>query len=502
MNSRPTTREPRLRMRRVGGLCLLPAVLAALSGCVVGPDFTRPAPSPTAGYSRSAITLPPAGSADVQQHLQLGEQVVAQWWSLFESPQLNDTLATAIAGSPTLDTARATLAEAQQAMVAARGALYPQVALGAGASRTRAGTSGNTGSGHVVDTLFSIGPTVTYDADLFGGIRRQIEEQTALAQFERYELAAAWLSLTGNAVMQAVNIASAREQIDALKDVISADLHDLELVQIEQEAGKAATTDVLSAQSQLAADRALMPPLEQQLSTADDALTVLVGKTPAEWRPPKFGLDQFKLPVDLPVSVPSAMVHERPDILAAEAQLHAASAAIGVATAQLYPDITLSASWTQAAANLGGVLDRSNGLWALTGGVSAPLFHGGALEAQKQQAVDAYAAQLGTYRQTVLAAFGQVADTLRALKHDAEALDAQRNALDAARASLELSQESYRFGQSSFLQVLDAQRLFGQARLGYAKVRGQRYLDSAQLFVAMGGGWRSLDDPAMNPARQ
>jgi NodT family efflux transporter outer membrane factor (OMF) lipoprotein len=203
------------------------------------------------------------------------------------------------------------------------------------------------------------------------------------------------------------------------------------------------------------------------------------------------------LPTELPVSLPSILVHERPDILAAEAQLHAASAAIGVATAQLYPNVTLTASWNQASTSPGTLFEGSNSLWSVGAGLTAPLFRGGTLTAQHREAVDAFAAQLGIYRQTVLQAFGQVAVTLQALEHDATALDAQREALDAAQASLELSQESYKEGQASFLQVLQAQRLFGQARLGYAEAKSQRYLDTAQLFEAMGGAWQDWKDAAM-----
>ncbi|MGO8919407.1 MAG: efflux transporter outer membrane subunit [Stellaceae bacterium] len=477
---------------------VLLSMLAVLSGCIVGPDFSRPEPSPAAGYAPSPISLPAAGPTDVQQHLLPGNPVIAQWWELFRSPALDDTLALAIDGSPTLDTARATLAQAQQAIAAARGALYPQADLGAGATRERASTGLSEGSAHIVGNLFTVGPTISYGPDVFGGVHRQVEQQTALAEVQRYELAAAYLSLTGNAVIEAIDIASAREQIAAAKDIIAVDENNVELVRVEQEAGKAATTDVLSAQSQLAADRALLPPIEQQLSVAYDALTILVGKTPAEWTPPAFDLDALHLPTELPVSLPSMFVHERPDILAAEAQLHAASAAIGVATAQLYPSITLTASWTQAAGTTGALFNGSSGLWSVAAGLTAPLFHGGTLEAQRQEAVDAFVAQLGTYRQTVLQAFGQAADTLRALEHDAQALDAQRNALDTAQASLELSQESYKAGQANFLQVLVAQRLFEQARLGYAQAKSQRYLDTAQLFEAMGGAWRDWKDPAIS----
>jgi NodT family efflux transporter outer membrane factor (OMF) lipoprotein len=477
---------------------VLPGVLAVLLGCTVGPDFSRPEPSPAAGYAPAPISLPTAGPSDVQQKLLPGGEVVGQWWELFRSPPLDDTLALAIQGSPTLDTARATLAQAQQAIAAVTGALYPQLDLAAGAARERVGTGLSSGSSRVVGNLFSVGPTVSFGPDVFGGVRRQIEQQAALAELQRYELAAAYLSLTGNAVIQAIDIASARQQIEAVKDIIAVDENNLELVRIEQAAGKAATTDVLSAQSQLAADRALLPPIEQQLSAAADALTILVGKTPAEWAPPAFDLETLHLPTELPVSLPSSFVRERPDILAAEAQLHAASAAIGVATAQLYPNVTLTASWTQAAGSMGGLFEGANALSSVAAGLTAPLFHGGTLEAQRQEAIDAFLAQLATYRQTVLQAFGQVADTLRALEHDAEALDAQRNSLDTAQASLELSQESYKEGQANFLQVMEAQRLFEQARLGYAQARGQRYLDTAQLFEAMGGAWREWKEPAMS----
>ncbi len=209
----------------------------------------------------------------------------------------------------------------------------------------------------MVDNLFSIGPTVSFGPDIFGGVRRKVEQQTALADVRRYELAAAYLTLCGNAVIQAIGIASAHEQINAVTDIIAVDQLNLELVQIEQEAGKVAMTDVLSARSQLAADCALLLPLAQQLSAAGDALTILVGKTPAEWTPPAFDFETLHLPTELPVSLPSILIHERPDILAGEAQLHAASAAIGVAAAQLYPSVTLTASLTQAAAFSGALFE-------------------------------------------------------------------------------------------------------------------------------------------------
>jgi len=223
------------------------------------------------------------------------------------------------------------------------------------------------------------------------------------------------------------------------------------------------------------------------LNVAEHALAVLLGKAPAEWTPPDLDLETIALPEELPLTLPSSLVRQRPDILAAEAQLHAASAAIGVATAQLYPDLTLSAAWTQQSGALGTFLDPASAAWSIGASLTAPLFHGGTLEAQRRAAVEGFNAELAVYRQTVLQSFGQVADVLRALEHDAELVAAERRALDTAEASLKLTQDSFSAGQATFLQVLVAQRLYQEARLGYVRARAQRYLDTAQLYVALGG---------------
>jgi NodT family efflux transporter outer membrane factor (OMF) lipoprotein len=212
-----------------------------------------------------------------------------------------------------------------------------------------------------------------------------------------------------------------------------------------------------------------------------------VGRTPAEWMPPAFTFDDMKLPTDLPLTLPSQLVRARPDILAAEAQLHAASAAIGVATAQLYPSLTLSGAWTTTGTSRSDLFSSSSDVWSIASGLTAPLFHGGTLRAEQRAAVQTFAAQLASYRQTVLLAFGQVADALKALEHDAQSTEAQQAALEASRASLELTQQSYEAGQTSFLQVLVTQRLFLQARLGFARAQGQRYLDTALFFLVLGG---------------
>jgi NodT family efflux transporter outer membrane factor (OMF) lipoprotein len=461
-----------------------------LSGCAVGPDFVPPASPEVRTYTSSATpeTLAP-GFGETEQHVGIGQAISAQWWELFRSPQLNEAVRQAIADNQTLAAAKATLAQAQEALAQARAAFYPQVNASASVTRQQTSSSRSEVRQTSVFNLFSLGPSVSYSPDVFGGTRRYVEQEAALAESQDYQLAAAYLTLTGNVVSQAINIAGTRLQIEAAEKIVSDDENNLSLVRTKFDAGKAAQTDVLTAETQLATDRAQLPPLRQQLSTARHALSVLLGKFPAEWSPPDFDLAELTLPGDLPVSLPSEVVHQRPDILAAEAQLHAASAAIGVATAQLYPSITLSASAGQQALTADALFESSSTIWSLGSGLTAPIFQGGALEAQKRGAIDAFRSSLATYRQTVLQAFGQVADTLEALGHDADLVADQRQALDVATASLALQRLSYAAGKSDFLQLLVSERLDQQARLGYASAQAQRYQDTTQLFVAMGGGW-------------
>ncbi|HVO90621.1 MAG TPA: efflux transporter outer membrane subunit [Casimicrobiaceae bacterium] len=460
-----------------------------LTGCAVGPEFSRPQPPESASYSAQPFDLPEAGEADPAQTLATGKAVATKWWSLFQSPELDQLLERTVTTSPTLQAAKASVAQAQHLVAAAQGGLYPQVDVTASAQRQRTGSVGGAGDAHVIADVYSIGPEVTLNTDLFGGIRRTVEQQAALAEYQRYQLAGAYLALTGDVVVQAIDIAAAREEMQAVREIVAIDERNLELVQIAQEAGKVARVDVLAAQSQLASDRALIPPIEQQIDVARDALAVLAGRSPGEWRAPDFDFSELALPTELPVTLPSALVRERPDILASEAQLHAANAAIGIATAHLYPDIVLSASWTEESATLGRLFSGSAGLWSLAAELLAPVFHGGTLEAQRQAAIAAYAAQLGSYHAIVAQGFGQVADGLHALAHDADALAAQQSALATAQATLELTQESFAAGQASFVQLLQTQRLYQQARLGYSRAKGQRYVDAAQLFVVMGGDW-------------
>jgi NodT family efflux transporter outer membrane factor (OMF) lipoprotein len=482
-------------LRRAFALSSVGAVLA-LPGCTVGPIFQAPAPPAETGYRQQQTPALSAGARDAAQHLAAGQALREDWWALFRSPEIDATLRAAILGNRTLVQAEATLRQAQQAEVEAGGRLYPQVNVAAGAERQRLdfaalGIPPGPGFPSFREfNLFTVGPTVSYALDIWGGNKRLIEERHAQAEYQAYQMAAAYLSLTGNAVTQAVTIGSIRAQIAAANDIIANDEENLRLVQRELQAGVATQIEVESAQSQLENDRTLLPPLNQQLSAARNALSLLVGKSPADWSPPDFDLDRIALPTDLPVSLPAQLVHQRPDILAAEAQIKAANAAVGVATAALYPNITLSAGYEQLSTSLGNWFAVYNNAWNIAANLAAPIFHGGELTAQKKAAIAAFDATRAGYEETVLQAFTQVATVLDALQHDAELVEAQHRALDTAQRSLKLTRTSYQGGNTGILLVLDAQRRYQQARLGYVRAVQQRYLDTVQLFAAMGGGWR------------
>jgi NodT family efflux transporter outer membrane factor (OMF) lipoprotein len=293
--------------------------------------------------------------------------------------------------------------------------------------------------------------------------------------------------VSGNTVLQCLRIALLQGEITAVEAILEEDRENQKLVQVAFEAGSVSRVDVVSAESQLASDATLLPSLRQELSVARHALSIILGQLPADAAPAEFELSQLTLPRNLPVSLPSELVHRRPDILASEAQLHAATAAVGVATSNLYPHIVLTGSLTLQSTVLGHLFEGANNAYSAAGSLTAPLFDGGTLRAQKRAAVDAMQASNANYQQTVLAAFGQVADSLEALDHDAEQLDAQAHAQSAARENVDLTRKSYNEGNVGVLQILDAERLYQNARLGYVRAQAQRYMDTVQLFLALGG---------------
>ncbi len=481
------------------------ASAALLSACGLIPGYKPPAAPTEAGYTAAGVpSVPSVNGAGADQHFALGQKISGSWWTLFRSPALDDVLTQAVAGNRTLAAANASLAEAHEAVAVAAGGYYPQLDFSAGAQRERNNYKavGLTGFPPKEFNVYSLGPTVSYSFNPAGLTVKRVEQARALEAMQNYQMQAAYLTLTGSVATEVITIASIRAQIKAVEDLLNDDQHNLQLVQDELRAGAATDLDVETANSQLASDKTSLPPLRQQLSVARHALAVLVGKAPSTWTPPDVDLDQLTLPGEVPVSLPSALVRQRPDILVAESQLHAASAAVGVANAELYPNITLTADVMQQFLKPEAIFDPASNVWNLGASMAAPLFHGGALRAQKRGSEDAYQAALATYEQTVLQSFGQVADLLEGLSHDAELLAAEQTAYQSAGKALELVRTSYRLGNSTLLQVLDAQRIFQQARVGLARAQAQRYLDSAQLFVAMGGGWWERTPVSPGTARQ
>jgi NodT family efflux transporter outer membrane factor (OMF) lipoprotein len=449
----------------------------------VGPDFKRPDAPAQAGYAAAGE------DALVARRAEMGRKLQDDWWKLFSSPSLDDAIAKAIDGSKTLAAARETLAQAQETVNAERGGFLPEVNVSGLAGRQKYGVALFGPSDFAVPpfTYYEAGPSASWTPDIFGGQRRSVERQEALAEYQAHELAAAYVSLTGNVAAQALELAAARAEMDATQKIIGEDEKTLKLVKAAFDAGAGTKVEILSAQSQLDGDRALLPALRQRISAAGHALAVLSGKAPVDAAAPAFKLADFKMPEKLTVSLPSEMARARPDILAAEAQLHAASAAVGVATANLYPKINLTASLTQEALVPADLFKASSAAWALAGGITAPVFNGGTLRAEKRAAEHAYQAALAQYQETVLHAFGQVADALTAIAHDDEALKAQKQAVETASASLSLARKSYQAGNTGLLQIQDATRQLAQAQVGLARAQSQRLMDAARLFVALGG---------------
>jgi NodT family efflux transporter outer membrane factor (OMF) lipoprotein len=503
-----------LRNLSRSGVRIVAAVLSiGVASCTVGPDFEAPKPPSVTRYTSPDETIvpgPDARKAAPTQAVALGERVAADWWTLFRSPKLDLLVKQAIAGSRTLEGAKTKLEQAREAVAVAASALYPQVGLNASVMEEKqtAATFGLTPNVAPLPpsfNLFQVGPTASYTPDLFGQTHRRIEQQVALAEYQSDQLDAAYLTLTGNTVSQALQVAAVRSQLKALNDILAIDRQNVDLVRKQRQAGTVPDSDVIVAESQLAADETLKPGLEQQLSVAKHALAVLIGRAPGNWSPPDFDLAAFTLPHRLPVSIPSELVHQRPDIQAAEAQLHAASAQIGIATAQLYPSITLSAGINASSLNGADLFNPSALAWSIAAGLTQPIFDGGMREAERRAALAAFKESAADYQQTVLQAFGQVADILQALTHDTNLLAAQRHALSMASEAVRLQRINYGSGGSGIIGLLDAQRQYQQAQLGYVRAEAQRHQDTVQLLVAMGGGWwdqkLASRDNDSNPAR-
>jgi NodT family efflux transporter outer membrane factor (OMF) lipoprotein len=465
---------------------LLLAALA-LAGCTVGPDFARPAAPGQTGYVSPADPVPRSTGGPTAV---AGEGPPLAWWRAFGSPPLDALVDRAIAHNASLEASNATLAAAQQELAAARGRQLPQVDANARIDHQQVNLQafGFPGTNPEFD-LYSVGGGVSYPLDLFGRRGRQTEQAGAEAEAQLRQTQAAHLALAGQVVNQVLLIAAIRARIETADRLLLEDRRNVDLTQKRKDAGEGTLVEVLNAQAQFETDRADIPQLGQQLAEARHLLATLVGIAPADLGPTDFDLARFTLPRSVPVTLPSALVHRRPDILQAEASLHASTAAIGVATANLYPDITLGATVTQGSPTIGNIFSSTTRGFDLFAGLTAPIFHGGTLKAERRAAVERARAADATYRQTVLDAFRQVADLLQSLDSDSRSVVNQREAVAVASRSLGLSRRSFQVGNTGILQTLDSERLYQRAASNLIDSQARQILNVARLYVATAGGW-------------
>jgi NodT family efflux transporter outer membrane factor (OMF) lipoprotein len=476
--------------------------LLLVAGCAVGPDFAPPAAPDVTGYTPEALDKPTASAPTLggeAQRFNSGQDIPGQWWALYHSDPLNRLIAQALAANPDLQAAQAALRQAEETAIAQGGAFFPSVDGSFSNARQRMpGAEQGAPKASSIFTLSSATLSVSYDPDIFGGTRRAVESAEAAAENQRFQMAATELTLTGNVVTTALAEASYRAQIAATHEIIDAESQQLDVVRKQFGLGGASQADVLAQESTLAQTKASLPTLEKLLAQTRNRLTVLTGRFPSQEVAERFDLAQLALPQDLPVSLPSQLVRNRPDVRAAEAALHQASAEVGVATARQFPNFTLSAAWGSAAGGVDSLFGTAaTGLWSLSAGVTQPIFHGGTLEHQRKAAEAGLDMAFAQYRSTVLKAFQDVADSLRALQSDADALKAQLEAEHSAADSLSLSRSQFGAGAISYLTLLNAERTYQTAHIALVQAQAARFSDTAALFQALGGGWwNRADAPA------
>jgi NodT family efflux transporter outer membrane factor (OMF) lipoprotein len=461
---------------------VLGLAILGLTCCAVGPDFKPPQSPGTDRYV----------AADLPQGFASGADVPYKWWNVYQCPALDTLVDSAMQANPTLKAAQSALRQANELVKAQRAVLFPVVQASYAPTRERnaVGTLSPTlSSAQPLFTLRTAQVSVSYMLDVFGGNRRQIESAQALADAQRYDLEAAYLTLTSNVVAAAIQEASLRAQIEANETVVQSARDGLEILRKQLALGSIAHTAVMAQQAALAAAEAQLPPLRKQLALQRDLLAVLAGRSPGEPPAQTFELTALVVPKDLPVSLPSALVRQRPDVLSAEAQVHYASAQVGVATADLLPQINLTATIGGASTALSTLFASGNTFWSAGASLSQTLFAGGANWHHKL-AADAALDEAGLqYRAVVLTALQNVADTLNALQYDAEAVEADQLAEQAARQSLAATRASLTQGSLSYLDLLNAQQTQAQAIANLEQARGSRLADTAALFAALGGGW-------------
>ncbi|NMM28302.1 MAG: efflux transporter outer membrane subunit [Glaciimonas sp.] len=466
-------------------------LVAVLAGCAAGPDFKRPVPPVVTGYTSAAlpgVTVASPGLHGNPQQL-VSAPVPVEWWKELRSDKLTRLIDQALQASPTLAAAQATLRQAQEGYAAQAGSsLYPQVDANLSGQRQHSNSAalGQTGDARVFN-LYNASVGVHYNLDLAGGNRRALEALAAQVDYQRFQLEGAGLTLAANIATTAITQAQLASQVAATQAILLAQETQLEITHQRLALGQASQDDLLALQTQVEQTRASIPPLRNKLEQTHHLLAVLAGHAPGAGPPPSFILDDFTLPTDLPLLVPSELVRQRPDIQAAEALLHAANAEYGVAVSRLYPQVALSANLGSQALTTASLFGSGSLAWGLVGQLTQPLFNPG-LPAEKRAALAAFDAAAAKYQQTVLEALRNVADVLRALDNDAQTLAAQAAADASAQASLKSIQRQYALGAASYLQLLTAQQQAQQTGIPLIAAKAQRLVDSAALYQSMGGG--------------
>jgi NodT family efflux transporter outer membrane factor (OMF) lipoprotein len=473
-------------------LCLLMTLL--LAGCTVGPDFKKPAPPNVSRYTVTPVSQT-GGATNVfggapQQWVE-GIDIPGDWWTLFHSKPLNDLITRALTNNPDLKSAQAALAVAHENTLAGKGAYYPSVSAGFSASRNKTSSeiSPVPNSGELYYSLFTPQVSVSYSLDVFGLNRRTVETLKTQEQAARFQLIATHITLSANLVLAAIQEASLRAQIETTRRLIAINANLVQVMKQQFAKGAATRLDVATQESQLAQTEATLPPLLKQLAQQRDLLAALSGGFPDQDLSEKFNLQDLQLPSEMPESLPSQLVEQRPDIRLAEENLHAACAQIGIAEANRLPSFPLTADVGTMALTAAKIFSGGAGFWDLGVGVTQPLFQGGTLLHRERAAKAVYAQAGEQYRSAVLAAFQNVADTLNALQQDGDALKSAATAANATKVTFDLSKQKIQTGSATPSDLLNAEQTCQQAELNLIQAQANRYADTAALFQSLGGGW-------------
>ena len=467
-----------------------------ITGCAVGPNFNSPrAPVSSDAYSYTSgkpvkETVGVDTYAGQSQKLASGEDIPAAWWDVFHSDELDKLIRESLKHNPSLASAQAALRQAQEGYSSqADSVLYPSVTGNLQAAREHASAVSTNIPGGTILNLYNASVNVSYSVDVFGANKRGLESLQAGVEYQRFQLEATYLTLTANVVTTAIREASLRSQLQATQEILEAQTSQLDVVEKQFKVGAIAKISLLTQRNLVAQTRATIPALQKSIEQTRNQLAVFAGKLPGDAGMPEFRLENLQLPQELPLSVPSALVRQRPDIRAVESLLHQASAQVGVATANQYPQFSLSGSYGYTSPETSKLFNNTMSFWSIGGGLAAPIFNAGALSAKRREAEAAYDQAAAQYKSTVLSAFQNVADTLRALEFDALTLKQQAEVAAMTKDTLDLTLKQYKLGGVSSLVLLDAKRTYQAARINLVQAQANRYADTAALFQAMGGGW-------------